>query len=94
LLGLDRKEHHADAVGARLRQGKTQIRRFARKKIMWDLDQNTGAVAGSGVAAARSAVRQVDQDLNSLRDDLVRFLAVEIHDETHAAGIVLVAGVV
>ena len=53
-----------------------------------------GAVAGFRIAAAGSAVSQIDQDLDALAYDLVGLLPIEIHDETHPAGVVLVAGIV
>ena len=39
-------------------------------------------------------MRQVDEDLNPLFDDVVGFLALDIGHKTHAAGVVLVARVV
>jgi len=39
-------------------------------------------------------VSEIDENLNALRDDLVRFLAIEIHDKPHAARVVLIARVV
>ena len=74
LLRLHRQEHHADAVGARLGQRETQLRAFARKELVRDLDQNAGAVARLRIAAASAAMRQVDQDLDALADDVVRLL--------------------
>ena len=35
-------------------------------------------------------MREVDQDLDALLHDLVRLAAVQIHHETHAAGVVFV----
>jgi hypothetical protein len=39
-------------------------------------------------------MREVDENLNPLQDDVVRFLALDVGDEAHAAGVVLVAGIV
>ena len=39
----------------------------------------------------RPAMRQVDQDLNTLLDNLMALLATNTGDEAHAAGIVLVS---
>ena len=44
---------------------------------------------GVGFAAAGAAMVQVDQDGQGVADDLVRFLAFDIDDKAHAAGIVL-----
>jgi hypothetical protein len=59
-----------------------------------DLDQDAGAIAGSGIAAAGAPVRQVDENLDAFEDDVVRPLALEIRNEANSAGIVLVARVV
>ena len=55
------------------------------------LDQDAGAVAGVGLAAAGAAVLQVDQDLQAALDDAVRRAALDVDDEADAAGVVLVA---
>ena len=75
-------------------QGEAELRALAREKLVRDLDQEAGAVAGFRIAAAGAAMRQVDQDLNALDDDVVRFLALDVGDKANAAGIVLVARVV
>src|SRR5690606_33284260 len=46
------------------------------------------------VGADRPTVIEVDQDLQSGLDDLVRLLAFDIGDEAHAARVVFVAGVI
>ena len=45
-------------------------------------------------AAARSAVRKVDQNLYALDDDFVRFLTLDVGNEANSAGIVLMARIV
>ncbi len=74
---LNRQKHHAHAVLARRRQRETQLGAFARKELVRNLNQNAGAVAGFRIAAAGAAMRQVDQDLQALDDDVVRLLALE-----------------
>ncbi len=61
---------------------------------MWNLNENARAVAGLRIAAAGSAMGEINQDLNALADDFVRLLPVEIDHETHAAGVVLMTGVI
>ena len=39
-------------------------------------------------------MRQIDQDLYAFLHDRVRFVAIQIHHEAHAAGIVLMTGVI
>ena len=55
---------------------------------MRDLDQHAGAVADQRIGADRAAVRQVLEDLQALRDDVVRAAALQVGDEADAAGIV------
>ena len=73
---------------------KPSVGALAREELVRNLDQDAGAVAGFRIAAAGAAMRQVDQDLQSLEDDVVRLLALDVDHETDAAGVVLVAGVV
>ena len=91
---LDRQEHHADAVGAGLGQNEAELGALAGEELVRDLNQDAGAVAGFRIASASAAMGQVDEDLDPLFDNVVRPLAVEVHDEAHAAGVVLVAGVI
>ena len=93
-LRLHRQEGHAHAVFAGGRQGEAELGAFAGEELVRDLDQDAGAVAGFRIAAAGAAVGQVDQNLNALDDDVVRFLALDVGDEADAAGIVFVARVV
>jgi hypothetical protein len=91
---LDGKEGHADAVFSRGRQGETELGALAREELVGDLNQDAGAIAGLGIAAAGAPVGQVDQNLDTFEDDVVRPLALEIRNEANAAGIVLEARVV
>jgi hypothetical protein len=54
------KECHAHAVLTGGRQGETELGAFAREELVGDLNQDAGAIAGSGIAAAGAPVRQVD----------------------------------
>ena len=55
---------------------------------MGGLQQDARAIARIGLAAARAAVRQIDQDRERIADDLVGLLALDVHDKADAAGIV------
>ena len=61
---------------------------------MRNLDEYAGAIAGFGVAAAGAAVGQVDQNLNSLLNDLMTLIAANAGYEPDTASIVLVLRVV
>ena len=63
-------------------------------ELVGDLDQDAGAVAHQLVGADRAAVVEVLEDLQALRDDAVRALALDVGDEADAAGIVFVGRVV
>ena len=65
-----------------------------RKELVRNLNQDAGAVAGFRIAAARAAMRQVDEDLNALGDDVVRRFAVDVGDKADTAGVVLVTRIV
>ena len=91
---LYRQKHHAHAVFARRRQRETQLGAFAREELVRDLNQDSSAVARFRIAAAGAAMSQVDQDLQSLDDDVVRLHALNIDHETDATGIVFVSRIV
>ena len=61
---------------------------------MRNLDENARAVARFRVATAGAAVRQVDENLYALNDDVVRFLSLNMRNEPNSAGIMFVTGVV
>jgi hypothetical protein len=59
-----------------------------------NLHQDTRAVAGARIGADRAAMLEVAENAERVADDLVRLLALDIGDETDAAGILLQGGVV
>lgn len=61
---------------------------------MWNLNQRAGAVAGFRIAAAGATMREIDEDLNSLLDDLVSLLAANAGDKADPAGVVFVRGII
>ena len=91
---LHGKEGHAHAVLSRRRQRETELSALAGEELVGDLNQDAGAIAGAGIAAAGAPVRQVDQNLNAFQNDVVRLLALEVRNEADSAGIVLLARVV
>ena len=91
---FDRQEDHADTVFAYRRQREPKFRAFAAEKLVRDLNENSGAVTCLRIAAARSAVRQVDQDLNAFGDDFMRRFALDIDEKANSAGVALVDRVI
>jgi hypothetical protein len=93
-LGVARHEQHADAVFAGRRQRDAEILGLARKKLVRNLRQNAGAVAGARIGADRAAVFEVAEDLQRIFDDLMRLAALDVGDEADAAGILVEARIV
>ena len=94
LLPLHRKKNNPHTILARRRKTEAQLGGLARKILVRDLNQQPGAVAGFRIAAARAAMRQVDENLNALLDDLVCFLALDVSHKPDPAGVVFVAWMV
>ncbi len=61
---------------------------------MRHLHQDSGAVASERIAATGAAVGEVFEHLEPLTNDRVALGAVHVDDKSHAAGIVLVGGIV
>ena len=57
---------------------------------MGNLNEHAGAIAGFRVAATSAAMRQIEQNLNALADDVVTFMAADAGHEPDSAGVVLV----
>src|SRR6202034_2280432 len=72
----------------------SQLGALARIEFVRNLNQHTGAVAGLGVAAARAAVRQIQQHLDSLQKNVVALLAPDTRHKPDPAGIVLLRRIV
>ena len=94
LGGVARQEHHADAVGPGGGQPEAGRVRGLAEELVRQLQQHAGAVARVHLAAAGAAVQQVDRHFERLPDELVRPLALDVHDEPDAARVVLEARVV
>jgi hypothetical protein len=61
---------------------------------MRNLDQQTRAIPGLGIAPTRSAVNQVLQNLQPLQDDLMRGLAIDVNDKPESARVVFIPWIV
>jgi hypothetical protein len=58
---------------------------------MRDLHQDAGAVTGARVGADGTAVLEIAEDVERVRDDRVGLVALDVGDEADAAGILLQA---
>src|SRR5690606_40406226 len=59
-----------------------------------NLDEDTRAVAEQRVRADRAAVVEVGENFQRLADDRVRFGTLDVGNEAHTAGVMLVARIV
>src|SRR5436305_402210 len=76
------------------RQGDAEPAALLAEEPVGDLEQDAGTVARVWLAAAGAAVQEVDQHQQALPDDRVGLATLDVHHEAHAAGVVLVRGVV
>src|SRR5262249_4492627 len=91
---LLRQKAHSDGIASGRRQSQAlSVRPIAQQRV-GHLDQTAGPVADERVGSDRAAMVEIDQDLQSARDDIVRFSSLDIGDETDTARIMLVARVV
>ena len=87
----DAVEHHAQRILASGRQGTFQ---FTLEEIMWNHTQKPSTVAGKGVTASGSAVQEPPKNGQTLHDNGMCRLTVQVGDETDATRVMLVAEVV
>ncbi|OIQ64992.1 hypothetical protein GALL_534500 [mine drainage metagenome] len=92
--GVTRQEAHGHGVTAGGRQGFAMVACPIVQQCIRHLNQDSGAIANQRVSPDGAAMIQILEDFQALRDDIVRFSALDIHDEAHAARIVLVPGIV
>ena len=92
--GLARHEQRADGVLAGRRQLKADLRGLAYEEAVRNLHQDAGAVTGARIGADRAAVFEIAQNVDRIRDDLMRLPALDIGNEADAAGVLLLAYVV
>jgi hypothetical protein len=72
----------------------TLFRHFLAIELVGNLDQDTGTVALQRVGTNSTAVIQILQDQQTLLDDAMTLLSLEMGDKAHAASVVLVGWVV
>ena len=89
-----RQEHVARGIVALRGQFDPSLRRDGREEFVRHLDEDAGTVAGERIGAGGAAMREVFEQLEPLPHDLVALPAVHVDDKPHAAGVVLVGGVV
>jgi hypothetical protein len=75
------------------RRGELEIHTGAEEGI-GDLYQDAGTVAGLGIGTDGTSMRQALQNLETLLDDPMALLVLDVADEANAAGVALVGGIV
>jgi len=88
------QEAHRDGIAAEGRQGQALPMRPIAHQRIGHLDQAARSVTNQRIGPDRAAMVEIDQDLQTARDDVMRFSSLDVGDETDAARIVLVAWVV
>ena len=89
-----REEQHGHAIVALCRQNLAALLSLFAKKVMRDLEQDAGAVAGVLLESGAAAVLQVDQNGQCVVQNLVMALAVDIGKRADATCIVVEFGAI
>ena len=89
-----REEQHGHAIVALCRQNLATLLSLFTEKVMRNLEQDAGAVAGVLLESRAAAVLQVDQNGQCVVQDLVMALAVDIGKRADAACIVVEFGAI
>ena len=87
-MPLHGQETHPYAVLAGRRERDAVQRRFLGEELVRELNQNTRAVPGFRVAAAGSAMLQIQQNLQTPLDDMVGAFAADVDNKAQTTGIV------
>src|SRR4051812_28036615 len=87
---VHRQEAHGNPVAAGTTQFHTELRALHGKEVMRHLDQNARSVSRIRVRTRGAAMRQVDQNLETLADDLLALLTPDAGNQAHATGIMLI----
>ena len=94
LLRIHGKKDHPHPVLAGCGQGEANACAFAGKERVRNLNQDSRAVTRLRIAATGAAMGEIDQHLDALQHDVVRFLAVDAGNEPDAAGVMLMPGAI
>ncbi len=89
-----RQKDHPDAVFARGRQRNALARHFLAIERVGNLDQDPRAIAHQRVGTDGAPVVEVFEDLQTLFDDAVAFLALDMGDKADTAGVMFIGRIV
>jgi hypothetical protein len=91
---LYRQECHSDAVGAGQRQIESKFRAFPGVEIVGNLNQNSCTIASFGIATTGPTMREIEQNLDSVTNNVMALFATDAGYEADPAGIVLLRWIV
>ena len=92
--GVTRQETHCHRIVAGARQVVARAGRPIAIQGVRDLDQYACAVAHQRIGPNGTAVVEVDQDFQTIADDLMGFTPLDVGNEAYAARVVLVTRIV
>ena len=84
---IARQEQSADGVIAFLGQSKAETSGFFAQETIWNLHEHAATIARFRVRADSAAMIEVQKNLKTLGDNVMRLAIVHIGDEANAAGI-------
>jgi hypothetical protein len=93
-IGVGREKDHPDAILSGIGQRHTHIAGCALEKLVWDLQQNAGAVSRTGITALGPSMTQAFKDLKPLLNDRMGLLTLDVDDKTDPTGVFLLCRVV
>src|SRR5262249_27394496 len=76
------------------RQRQAELGRFPLEKAVRHLHENAGAVSRVGFASTGATVLEIEQDLQSVLNNLMRFAVFQVGDKTHATGVVFILWII
>ncbi len=91
---MPRHEELADARNGLARELEAELGAFGREEPMRNLGQDAATVAERGIRAHRAAMVEIDQDLQTLFENVVRLAVLHVGDKADAAGIMLLGRIV
>ena len=87
--GLPRQKDHADAIVAGRREFDTERCHFLTIKRIRNLNQNARTVTAQGIGTDGAAMIKIVKDEQSIFNDLVRYMSLDIGHKADTAGVVL-----
>jgi hypothetical protein len=76
------------------RQGNRLFLRFCAQEGVGDLNQDTGTIARQGVGPGGTAMGEILENIQTLLDDLMAFVPLDMGYEADAAGVMFIGRVI